>query len=262
MKLLGALLATLLLVGTVAAFSNFDFDFIDDSEEDCDPVGRLLQDPRASGLRELLEQDDLVDSYRKAWNVSGGTVVVPTTEAFDSFLGSVGAGWDNVSEVVSIKAWDSIIPSWFMANVTYLPKDVYNVVYQTPSGFFVLMAPFVSTETDGTDEEGAKPKVSLIVHYVDVDVATYLPGRGSVANLTAIGTPGRVVDFSTVCSMYTVYWLDTVAHPFRDACALTFGGCEDPDLQKIVDSVGGLLTPAPGPRESADEDSNNRRLLL
>lgn len=224
-----------------------NFDFLPPEAKDCVPVDRLLQDPRADGFARMLEAEGLTEQYRKLWEVSGGTVLVPTTAAWDALLSDVGATASNMSEVVSSDVWSFILPSYFLSNITYMPKDVGNVLYQTPNRVLVLMSPMTEDEDADT--------ISLVARYAKIDSTVVVPGHGTVANVTGFGTVSTVVDYSTVCTQYAVYWLDTVLHPFRDSCALTIEGCEDPELQSLEEAVDDL---APAPASSR---GNRRRLL-
>lgn len=252
---IAALLAGALLLCCNCASINLDF--LSDETEACVPLEELERDPRASGLSDVLQATGLRDSFKKAMETSGGTLLVPTAEAWTDLLDKLGADAGNLTTVTSAKLWERLLPSYLLSSKTYLPKDVYDALYQTHSGLFMLMAAY--RRTDATDDSGPH---SLLAAFTSVANTTVVPGRGPRAAPVRYGSSATVSDYSLVCDQYVLYWLDAVPLPFTNPCALKLEGCPEGVLDEVQQALQDVYASASAPVTAPAPDGGGRRLLL
>lgn len=210
---------------------------------------QLLQDPRASGLEYIIRTHKLQDFFKRTWDAKAGTIVIPTAEAFDSLLDDLGMAvvttyiddtnptscvssdisLANLTTAVSNATWASVLPSYFLTNTSYLPKDFFNQVYQTSGDFFLYASLF---------RNATAAAASILLRYVDITSSVIRSGAQPIANVAPFGKPAMVTDFSLVCDQFVVYWLDAVLLPITSTCALTKAGCgSNTTLAGVVNAV-------------------------
>lgn len=185
--------------------------------------------------------------FNRTFTDKGGTIVVPTTDAFDDLLVDLGTthrlctayttpctdiSLANLTTAVTNATWaryarkyntswcfhtppPSVLPSYFLTNTSYLPKDFFNQVYQTSGNFFLYASLF----------RNASSSASILLRYVDITSSVIRSGAQPVANIAPFGKPAMVTDFSLVCDQFVVYWVDSVLLPVANLCALTREGC-------------------------------------
>lgn len=169
----------------------------------------------------------LQDFFKRTWDAQAGTIVIPTEDAFESLLDDLGIDLAKLTLAVSNTTWASVLPTYFLSNTSYLPKDFFNQVYQTYGDFFLYASLFRNTTT-----------ASILLRYVDITSSVIRSGAQPVANVAPFGKPALVTDFSLVCDQYVVYWLDAVLLPVTNTCALTQDGCgSNTTLSQVVNAL-------------------------
>lgn len=229
--------------------------------QDCSPMQQLIDDPRSARLMELLERLRWTEEYNATYASSGGTVLVPTSEAIDAALETVGDGstWDDVLNMTGVDVWSPILGSYFLTNMSLLPRDVYrpvplptwtpyvdpfsmSSVYVLPSdvlpGVFPLFGP---TPLLDNATESYWLYVTMIYSAFENGTDVYIPGvtenenqeyrlRAHFTRLLQqgngllrhqlYGQSGGVADYSLLCGQLVVYWVEDMLLPVDDLAQL------------------------------------------
>ncbi len=114
----------------------------------------VLSDPRAKSLATVIRANRLDTLFFNTWRDKAGTVVLPTSLAFDNLLDDLGMlggvlkmmapmpleatshppctdvnSLTNLTSAVSNATWSRVLPSYFLTNTSYLPKVCVLMAY-------------------------------------------------------------------------------------------------------------------------------------